>query len=156
MDAIPEVPVDERLRWFVGSLNRIVATAHDTGGAFGLMEQWASRGFSPPLHVHHREASALILLDGDIEVRRGDEKVTASAGDCVMLPRDVPHSFVVTSASARFLELVVPGGFEQFHVDASDPAPAAELPPPSAPDVPRLVAASAAYDADILGPPLSL
>jgi hypothetical protein len=29
----------DRLRWFAGSLNRVVATAEESGGAFGLMEQ---------------------------------------------------------------------------------------------------------------------
>ena len=148
------IPVDERLRWFVGSLNRIVATADETAGTFGLMEQWAAEGFSPPLHVHHREDSALVILDGRMTVRRGDEELSAGSGDFVFLPRDVPHTFRVDSPEAHFLELVTPGGVEQFHVDASDPAPAAVLPPPGPPDIGRLVDALVPYGAEILGPPL--
>lgn len=143
------------LRWFVGTLNRVVAGADDTAGAFGLMEQWAERGFSPPLHVHHREDSALVVLDGTIEVHRGDETVQASAGDFVFLPRDVPHTFLVTS-DAHFLELVTPGGFERFHLVASDPAPAVTLPPAGPPDIGRLIAALPEFDAELLGPPLQL
>ena len=150
----PAPPVDERLRWFVGTLNRVVAGAADTGGAFGLMEQWAPRGFSPPLHVHHREDSAIFVVRGELTVRRGEEEWHASSGELAVLPRDVPHTFRVESDGAHFLEFVTPGGFEGFHVDASDPAPAAELPPAGPPDVGRLLAAIGAYGAEIVGPPM--
>jgi mannose-6-phosphate isomerase-like protein (cupin superfamily) len=150
-----DVPVDERLRWFVGTLNRIVATGADTGGTLGVMEQWAPRGFSPPRHVHEREDSALHVLTGELVVERGDERFTIGAGQCGFLPRNVPHSFLVCSDGAHFLEYVMPGGFEQFHVDASDPAPRATLPPPGPPDVARLVAAAVPYGTTILGPPMT-
>jgi len=146
--------LDDRLRWFVGSLNRVVATAGETNGTFGLMEQWAPRGFAPPTHVHHREDSALYVLDGSLRVRVGDDESTITAGEFVFLPRDVPHSFRVDSEEAHFLELVTPGGFEQYHIDASDRAEAAALPPEGPPDIPRLLSAIAPYDAEITGPPL--
>ncbi|MGE0726660.1 MAG: cupin domain-containing protein [Acidimicrobiia bacterium] len=152
--AMSTTEVDDRLRWFVGSLNRIVMTADDTAGSFGLMEQWAPRGFSPPLHVHHREDSAIVVLGGTLVVQRGDEQVGAAPGACVFLPRDVPHTFVVTSDEAHFLELVTPGGIEQYHIDASDPAPSATLPPPGPPDLERLVRSLVPYGAEILGPPM--
>jgi len=151
----PEVGVSDRLRWFVGTLNRLVVSSAETGGAFGLMEQWAPAGFSPPLHVHHREDSALYVLDGELLVQRGEAQLNAGPGDCVFLPRDEPHTFLITSSKgAHFLELVTPGGFEQFHVDASDIASSASLPTPAPPDVPRLVAAIGAFDAEIIGPPM--
>jgi mannose-6-phosphate isomerase-like protein (cupin superfamily) len=154
MTVLDSVPVDDRLRWFVGSLNRVVTTAAETNGTFGLMEQWASSGFSPPRHVHRREDSALVVLEGALVVQRGDEEVAASAGQSVFLPRDVPHTFLVTSEDAHLYELVTPGGFEGFHIDASDPAPAATLPPAGPPDIPRLVAALVPYGAEIVGPPM--
>jgi quercetin dioxygenase-like cupin family protein len=154
MTPLENVPVDDRLRWFVGTLNRIVTTSADTNGSFALMEQWAAADFSPPRHVHHREDSAFIVLQGELLVQRGDEELVATAGDSVFLPRDVPHSFLVTSDGAHFYELLTPGGFEGFHIDASDPAPAATLPPAGPPDIGRLVAALGPYDAEIVGPPM--
>lgn len=149
-----DTELDDRLRWFVGSLNRVITTAEETGGAFGLMEQWARRGFSPPTHVHHREDSALYVLDGNIRVRVGTEESTVTAGQVAFLPRDVPHSFRVDSDNAHFLELVTPGGFEQYHIDASDPAEVASLPPEQPPDIARLLDAIVPYGAEITGPPL--
>ena len=158
MTSTSDTPVgrDDRLRWFVGSLNRVVTTAAESNAVFGLMEQWAPEGFSPPLHVHHREDSAVILVDGAMVVRRGHEDVEARPGDCVFLPRDVAHTFVVTSPQAHFYELVTPGGFEQYHIDASDPAGEARLPDPGPPDIDRLVAALGPYGAEIIGPPMQL
>ena len=145
---------DRRERWFAGTWLRLVATAADTGGAMAVMEQRARRGFSPPRHVHHAEDTAIVLLDGSLTVVVGDETRTVGAGEMVWLPRDVPHTFRVDSATAHLLELVTPAGFEQFHVDASDPAPTDDLPPSPETDVPRLVAAITGYDAEIVGPPL--
>lgn len=147
--------VDDRLRWFLGTLNRVVATAEDTGGTFGLMEQWAAHGFSPPLHVHHREDSALYLIEGAMTLRLGDDETTLAAGDFAYLPRDIPHTFRVDSDHAWFLEMVTPGGFEQFHLDASDPAPSATLPPPGPPEISKVTSVIASYDAELIGPPLT-
>lgn len=144
----------ERDRWFAGTLVRILAEAGDTGGRLGLMEQVARRGFSPPRHVHHREDTALLVLDGTITAEVGEERVAAGPGAVVWMPRDVPHTFRVESATARLLEVLTPGGFERFHVDASDAAPALELPPEGEPDVARLVVAVGGYGAEIVGPPM--
>lgn len=144
----------ERDRWFLGTLLRIVAAGGDTGGQLAVFEQRARRGFSPPLHVHHREDTALIVVDGAITVVVGDQRHEVGAGGFVWLPRDVPHTFRVDSERVRQLELLTPAGFEQFHLDTSDPAPRLELPPAAEPDIPRLLAAIGPYDAEIVGPPL--
>jgi mannose-6-phosphate isomerase-like protein (cupin superfamily) len=145
---------NERDRWFLGTFLRILARTDDTDGQLGVMEQVAPQGFSPPLHVHHREDTALLVLDGAITAVVGDERFELGPGGFVWLPRDVPHTFRVDSETVRQLELMTPAGIEQFHIDASDPAPSAELPPPGEPDIPRLVTVIADYDAEIVGPPL--
>jgi quercetin dioxygenase-like cupin family protein len=145
----------DRDRWFAGTLLRIVADRFDTDGALTVMEQRASRGFSPPLHVHHREDTALLILEGDVTVVTGGVETALAAGGFVWLPREVPHSFRVDSSEAHFLEFATPGGVEGFHIDASEPAPVADLPPASPPDVERLLAAVGPYGIDIIGPPMS-
>ncbi len=147
-------PATGRDRWFAGTLLRMVATGPETAGRLAVMEQVARRGFSPPLHVHHREDTAMYVIDGRLTVRVGEDESTVSSGGFVWLPRDVPHTFRVDSDQVRLVEMVTPAGFEQFHVDASDPAPSLEVPPPGEPDVARLVAAIGPYDAEIIGPPM--
>jgi quercetin dioxygenase-like cupin family protein len=148
-------PTDERDRWFLGTYLRLVTTGADTGGALAVMEQRAARGFSPPRHVHHGEDTALLVLEGALTVSIGDQTSTLGAGEMAWLPRDVVHTFRVDSDEARMLEILTPAGFEQFHVETSEQAAAAEIPPPAEPDIPRLLAAIGPYRAEIVGPPLA-
>jgi hypothetical protein len=46
-----------------------------------------------------------------------------------VLPRRLRHAYVVTSATARFLTLHTPSGFEQFAAEVGQPAQALTLPP---------------------------
>jgi hypothetical protein len=73
----------------------------------------------------------------------------------LVLPRRRRHAYVVTSATARFLTLHMPGGFEQFAAEVGEPAPALTLPPVPAgpPDLAALARAAAPHGITILGPP---
>jgi quercetin dioxygenase-like cupin family protein len=139
--------------WFLNTLNIVKATAAQTGGAFGLIEEWAPAGAGSPYHVHRAEDESFYVLDGHLEFISGDHRMTCGPGSFVFLPRDIPHGFrVVGSSSARFLILATPGGFEGFVTEAGEPAARLELPPPSAPDIGKLAAIAAKYRIEILGP----
>lgn len=79
-------------------------------------------------------------------LRDGRESI-ARAGDCVFLPRGVPHTYKVLSPTARWLTLVTPAGFEEFFFEFGEPAAERTLPPAAdgPPDVARLVATLARY-----------
>jgi mannose-6-phosphate isomerase-like protein (cupin superfamily) len=142
--------------WFLTNRMTIKATAQSTGGAYGLVESLLAPGFSPPLHVHHREDEAFWVLEGDVTMRCGDRTFRAGAGSFVFLPRNVPHTFVVEGdAPARMLTLLTPGGGEGLFVDASRPAEHGGLPPAGPPDIERLKRVSERYGAEIVGPPLA-
>ena len=68
------------------------------------------------------------MLDGELRVLAGEEEHTAGPGTVAILPRRLRHACVVTSATARFLLLHTPGGFEQFAAEAGEPARALTLP----------------------------
>lgn len=70
-------------------------------------------------------------------------------------PRDVPHTFIVSSDEARFLLVVEPAGFENFLLGLSGPAESLTLPPSSVepPPLEAMMAAAATYGLEILGPP---
>lgn len=83
-----------------------LATPKVTAGEDGSMttvEFLAPRGFGPPLHVHDSEDEVMIVLDGEIACRAGDTESVARAGATVYLPHGVPHTFQVTSETARFV-----------------------------------------------------
>jgi mannose-6-phosphate isomerase-like protein (cupin superfamily) len=155
-DAIMLAPGEGRNIWFLANRMTVKATAETTGGAFGLLESHIAPGFSPPLHVHHREDESFWVLSGELTMRCGDRTFRAGPGSFVFLPRDVPHTFVVEGdAPARLLTLLTPGGGEGVFIDGGRPAAHDGLPPAARPDIEALTRVSAQYGAEIVGPPLA-
>jgi mannose-6-phosphate isomerase-like protein (cupin superfamily) len=108
---------------FLATHMSIKATAEQTGGHFGLLESMVSPGFSPPLHIHHREHEAMWVIDGEVTFKCGDETLEAGPGSFVFLPRGIPHTFVIEGDTpARMLVLCTPGGFERYHIEGGTPA----------------------------------
>ncbi len=142
-------------RWFLGGLSLIKASGETTAGRVAVIENWAPRGHGSPLHVHHREDEWFYVLSGELTFWIDGEKTVAREGSFVYGPRDVPHTFTVSSDEARFLLVLEPAGFENFLLELSEPAQALTLPPasaePPAPEV--MMAAAATYELEILGPP---
>jgi mannose-6-phosphate isomerase-like protein (cupin superfamily) len=142
--------------WFLNSRMTVKATGETTRGAYGLIESVIPPGFSPPMHIHHRDDESYFVLDGRLTVRCGDDTYSATAGSYVFLPRDVPHTFVVEGDKpARWLTLTTPGGGEGFFVDASRPAESDGFPVPAPIDIELLRRVSTTYGNEIVGPPLS-
>jgi quercetin dioxygenase-like cupin family protein len=129
---------------FLGHTFTFKAGAADTAGAFSVIEIVQRRGGEPPLHVHHREDEAFYLLEGEMTFHVGDQRLAATAGSFVFLPRDVPHSFTVGgNGQARVLQLASPPGLEEFFREWGD-RPL---------DVAAMAEALAPYGVEFVGPP---
>ena len=118
-------------RWFFGMLATVRAAAADTGGQYTLVEVIAPPGLEAPLHVHHTEDEGFLVLGGSVTIVVGDETLELAAGEHAMGPREVPHRFTVGPDGARMLWVLTPGGFEDLIDEASVPAEAPTVPPPS-------------------------
>jgi mannose-6-phosphate isomerase-like protein (cupin superfamily) len=141
--------------WFLRNRMTIKATAQSTAGAYGLIESWVAAGFSPPLHVHHREDESFWVLEGEVTMRCGDRTLRAGPGSYLFLPRDVPHTFVVEGdVPAHLLTLLTPGGGEGFFIEAGRPAEGHGLPPAGPLDIEHLKRVSEKFGAAIVGPPM--
>lgn len=148
-------PGEGQAVWFLNSRMTVKASAETTGGAFGLVESCIPPGFSPPLHIHHREDESFWVLEGELTMRCADKTFRARAGSFVFLPRGVPHTFVVEGDTpARMLTLVTPGGGERFFVDAGRPAEHDGMPSPVPPDIQLLKRVGEQYGDEIIGPPM--
>jgi quercetin dioxygenase-like cupin family protein len=142
--------------WFLNSLTFVKATADITGGAYGLLESHIPPGFSPPMHVHHREDEAFWVLDGVFTFCCGRDRARAQPGCFIFLPRGIPHSFVVEGdTSGRLLTLLSPGGGERFFVEAGRPAARASLPPAAPIDRDHLARVAHRFGIELVGPPLT-
>src|SRR5215213_5844713 len=79
--------------WFMGIPTRLLATAEQTGGAFGLIEHViipAGEDSASPWHVHHAEDEAFYVVEGQMTFLCGEQKVEAGPGTFVYGPREIP------------------------------------------------------------------
>jgi quercetin dioxygenase-like cupin family protein len=107
----------------------VKATTGDTHGGLTVIEQECPPGLDSPEHVHDTEEQCLYMLAGSIEVTCGGVTRSLAQGCFAVMPRGVPHSFVVGSDGARFLSLTTPAGFETFAREIAMPAAELSLPP---------------------------
>jgi quercetin dioxygenase-like cupin family protein len=141
--------------WFLGQLVTIKSSSESTAGRVGVTETLAPRGSGSPLHVHHNEDEWFYVIEGELTFWVGGQVITAPAGSFVYGPREVPHTFIVSSEQARFLLVVEPAGFEGFVRALGQPAQELVIPSPATepPDVAAMAALAAEYGIEILGPP---
>jgi mannose-6-phosphate isomerase-like protein (cupin superfamily) len=118
-------------RWFFGMLAEVKASAADTGGQYTLVEMTAPARLEAPRHVHYTEDEGFYVLEGSVTIVVGDETVELAAGQHAFGPRNIPHSFTVGPAGARMLWVLTPGAFEDLIEEASVPAEARTVPPPT-------------------------
>jgi mannose-6-phosphate isomerase-like protein (cupin superfamily) len=143
--------------WFNDNLAYVHQDGESTRGAYGVVELLGRQGDMAPLHVHRRDEECFFVLEGELELFVGEERLELGPGRSAVAPRDVPHTYRITSATARWLTINSPAGFEAFILAAGTPAPRAEIPPTGQPvDPVELAARAAEHGIDILGPPGAL
>jgi len=142
--------------WAVGSLFIVKLAVEESGGPLSVMQVVSLPGGATPLHVHHAEAEAFYLLEGEMTYQAGEDVFELRTGSFVYLPKDVPHRFRIRgSAPAKFLALGSPGGVEHLYREVGSPADELILPaPPTPEDFRRWPAAAPKYGLELLGPPL--
>jgi quercetin dioxygenase-like cupin family protein len=140
-------------RWFYGGGQHTwLATAEETGGAFLLFDFVGEQGKVTPVHIHPASDETFYLLAGEILLDLDGKRRPLAAGGLAVIPRGVPHAFMVTSPEARFLTLQTPGTDEAFYRMASEPALPGSSPVPV--DFDRIREAAMQTGAiEILGPP---
>lgn len=133
--------------WYIGHLLSVLYKSADTNGLFSLLKMTEKKGLEPPPHTHTKEDETFMLLSGEIEFSVNNQIYHAIAGDTMFLPRKIQHSFKVLTAQSEVLILLTPGGFEQYFIEMSEPAPELkQAPVPSGPpDIARLTAVSEKY-----------
>jgi quercetin dioxygenase-like cupin family protein len=142
--------------WKTGRLTVKVGGAQ-TGNAFSQIEVEGPRGDATPRHLHHNEDETFYVLEGDVTLFVGDERLDLHPGDFCFAPRGIAHAYVVRSERARMLTTISPAGVEQVFVDCGVPVegdtPPSDMALPPMDEMARLFAG---YGCDIVGPPPSL
>jgi quercetin dioxygenase-like cupin family protein len=153
------VPSGEGLAnfWWKTGRMTVKAGGAETDHAFAQIENFDPRGTATPLHVHHNEDETFYVVEGEITVLVGGERIDLGPGDYLFAPRDIPHTTIVTSESARVLTTISPAGLEELFVELGVPVVDAGQPVEAVlPPMPEVVRRFAGYGVEILGPPPSL
>ena len=125
---------------------RFMVGGAESGGGFSLVEHpLAPRALASPLHRHTNEDEYSYVLSGRVGAQLGDEVVYGEAGDLIAKPRGQWHAFWnAGDEPASVLEIISPGGFEQYFADLAEVVGGGGEPDPA-----RIAEVAARYDLEL-------
>lgn len=159
MTTTANIASGQEILWFGDTL--VAIHVPSTAGRDGLcvVEHRMPFGDSPPLHVHRNEDEVFHILEGEMRFRVDGRDHIAGAGETVLAPKGITHTYRVESVSgARCLTITRGTDFETLVRTMGRPADRPAIPPHTE-VTPQMVAALSACAAengiDIVGPPLT-
>ena len=132
IDRVAKLPAMTRIQLGAGAWVTVVARAEQTAGQCGAVVGGADPGITgPPLHRHDTFTELYVLLQGRLELTRGNELLDLGPGDIAVVPAGVAHAFrVCGDTQARWVNVRAPGGFEGYFEEAAAALPADTPPDP--------------------------
>lgn len=125
LSPIVRLPGENRLGLMGTGALVMKADTTDTNGSLGCFEFTQVPGRANRLHLHPNHDETKYVLEGEVEIRLGEQVVTAGPGTFVFIPRGTPHSHRNPGTSpVRMLDIFTPGGFEGWfaaYVATQDP-----------------------------------
>jgi quercetin dioxygenase-like cupin family protein len=120
-------------------------SAAETPTLFAIEHTKLVPGWGPPLHLHFAQEEWFYVIEGQVLIQAGDQRVTLKPGDSVLGPRNVPHAFTAVGPNpARMLITYTPAGqMEQFFRETAAVGPQ------------NMAGSSLRYGVKVVGPPLS-
>ena len=144
--------------WFLNTRVEIAIAGDSNQDQLSVIRHWAPFGDSPPLHIHDTEDEVFHLFSGVMRFTVGGETVTIQAGDTIVAPKGVEHTFCVESPEgAHFMTVTSPGDFEKMVREVGRPAENDGLPEakhPTEEEAAALGAICASHGIRLIGPPL--
>jgi mannose-6-phosphate isomerase-like protein (cupin superfamily) len=97
------------------------AEGTEADGFFSLSETVLGPGFPGPVaHSHRAMVDSFYVLEGRLSLSLGGEPVEAGPGDFSLVPPRAVHTFANRgNEPVRLLNLMAPGGFEQYLKDVA-------------------------------------
>jgi quercetin dioxygenase-like cupin family protein len=128
--------------------NDIKISKKDTEGGAAMFEYIGFEKIGPPLHIHFTQDEIFYVSEGEYLFQVGDEKSTLKSGDCIFLPRNIPHTWLQISDKGKLIYWVTPAGkMEDFFLKMNS------LTKPPTPEEAQQIHID--HDMKVVGPPLS-
>lgn len=121
------VAADQGTSIQIGGFGTVVKVPDErTNGSVAIVEHTLAPGLlGAPPHRHTREDETSYVLEGQLTVQIGADVVTAGPGEIVVKPRGISHTFWnAGDQPVRFLEVISPGGFEDYFAELASIIPA--------------------------------
>lgn len=97
-----------------------VDPAETAGGLFIIEHRNLLPATGPALHLHFAQEEWFYIMEGEVALQVGEKRVQLSAGESVLAPRRIPHTFSAVGSPAHMLIAFSPAGkMPQYFVDAS-------------------------------------
>ncbi len=145
-------PSEGRTIAVVGDVYRFLATGEDTNGRYAMWEAIVPPGGGPPPHVHSREEEGFYILEGEITLHLGDERIVVTAGSFANMRVGTAHSFKNESnLPAKMLISVAPAGLEKMFFEVGVPVAqgATTAAPPTKGEIEKLLVVAPRYGIEI-------
>jgi quercetin dioxygenase-like cupin family protein len=97
-----------------------VATADTAGNLFIIEHTNLMPGTGPALHLHFSQEEWFYVMGGKVVFQVGEKRLQLSAGESVLAPRRIPHTFSAVGSPAHMLIAFTPADkMEQYFIDAA-------------------------------------
>ena len=138
----------ESRRAFPGVVFNVLMHGNASDNNIFVAEVEGLPGGEPPRHVHTLEDEVIIVKEGKITYFIGDDIIFAKPGDTVILPKNVPHHFVIMSERMKVVLVTTSASFGDFFFSMSKPYHGKEIPVatrPSQEKIKELIALTESY-----------
>jgi quercetin dioxygenase-like cupin family protein len=97
----------------------------ETGNGLFVIEHMNLVNGGPPLHKHLHQEEYFYLISGEVRFAVGDQRLTLRAGDSILGPRGIPHTFAAIEGkpSHMLISFSPAGKMEEFLRDTAVPNP---------------------------------
>ena len=92
----------------------------ETGGNLFVIEHRNLLPGGPPMHMHLNQEEWFYVMEGQVEFVVGEKRLTLKAGESILAPRRIPHTFSSLVPSSHLLIGFAPAGkMEQYFREAA-------------------------------------
>ena len=98
-----------------GIVMKRLLSGEETAGQFCLFENRSDGNTKTPIHVHADDDETVYVIEGELTAVIDARPRRLIAGECVFLPRGIPHQLVNMSGDpCRYVLIGTPALFDRF------------------------------------------
>lgn len=95
-----------------------VITSDAGGNLFMIEHRNLMPNTGPALHLHYTQEEWFYVMEGEVALQVGDQRIHLHAGESVLAPRRIPHTFSAVGEPAHMLIAFSPAArMEQYFID---------------------------------------